>query len=193
MPRSTSATTNDLAKAADLYLLALTEKDKGNLVAARMNIKLAVTFDPGNAKYRELYTRLDGAASSGSSAPGGASLPPSDPTTNFHPTAKKAYAEARAAEDSGDYDRAIKCYEIALRAGDHAIILSKLGMLLASHKGEYTRAKDLVTRAVILQPDNAELKANKTKLIAEAKGAKSEKRSIPPAATSGFWKMFKRD
>ena len=81
----------------------------------------------------------------------------------------------------------------SLGASEHAIILSKLGLLLASHKGDFTRGKDLVTRAVVLQPDNAELKANKTKLLDASKSARTEKRSIPPASTSGFWKMFKRD
>lgn len=145
------------AKAKELYEAALRDKAAGNYVSARMNLKLAVAFDPNNPAYQALFRSLI-------DAPAPQTIEPKP----LHGAAAKLYEEAERAEAGGELDRTIRLLERALQVSKEAVILNRLGVILATKRRDFVRAQDLLEAAVELDPQNAAYVHNLSKILAAA-------------------------
>lgn len=163
------------SKASKLFDQALVDQSDGNLVSARMNMKLALTFDPGNAVYLRALESL--AQSPSSKRPEGRNQ------------ARELYEAATEAENEGDYDEAIRLLEKAIGLSKQAAFHNRLGVILAMKKAEFERALELVERAIELAPGNAIYERNLQKILgmAATKGMKKEKK-----AKRSFFSFFRR-
>lgn len=161
-----------MAKAAKLFEEALKDKAEGNLVSARMNMKLALTFDPSNALYAEAYEDLNKTAPAG----GG----------NSTSRARQLYDDATAAERAGKVDEAVSLLERALEEAKEPAFYNRLGVLLAMKKGEFARAQKLIETALDMSPGNATYQHNLSKVlqmaaakdVSAASAKKEEKKGI---------------
>jgi Flp pilus assembly protein TadD len=176
-----------LDKARELYAASMVDRAGGNLVSARMNLKLAVAFDPENATYQEAFAQLGQAQLSH------ASLASNDAAPTQRPAAQKAYDEGCAAEAAGDVDRAVRLFEAALRLGEDPLILNRLGVVLAMRRNDVRRGQQLLERAVALAPMNPVYTHNLSKVLGLA-AARVVDRGASTAGTpkgkGGFWKRL---
>jgi tetratricopeptide (TPR) repeat protein len=138
-----------MSKAAKLFDEALRDRRDGNLVSARMNMKLALTFDPSNPLYQQSFEELSRVAPSGNSTS----------------RAREFYDAATVAEREGRIDEAIDFLERALKESKEPAVYNRLGVLLAMKKGEYVRAQQLVETALALSPGNATYDHNLGKIL----------------------------
>jgi tetratricopeptide (TPR) repeat protein len=145
------------SKAKDLYEAALRDKAAGNYVSARMNLKLAVAFHPNNPVYQALFRSLVDAPAPQVTEP-----------KPLHGAAAKLYEEAERAEAGGELDRTIRLLERALQVSKEAVILNRLGVILATKKRDFGRAQELLEAAVELDPQNAAYVHNLSKILAAA-------------------------
>lgn len=179
-----------LDKARELYAASMVDRAGGNLVSARMNLKLAVAFDPENATYQEAFAQLGQVQAST------ASLASNEAAPTQRPAAQRAYDEGCAAEASGDIDRAVRMFEAALRLGDDPLILNRLGVVLAMRRSDVRRGQQLLERAVALAPMNPVYTHNLSKVLglaAErdvARGARGASMVAAPKSKGGFWKRL---
>lgn len=181
-------------RAKQLFEAAMVAKGELDFVSARMNLKLAIAFDPTNLKYQRLFIELGD--QSGPAKPAG-------PRMASH-QAQKAYDDGCAAEGRGEIDAAIRCFEAALKHGEHPAVLNRLGVLLAMKKKEYLRAQQLVERALELSPDNGTYTHNLTKILSRraaepspkslAGSTPSDNATAPTPRKSGlFQRLFGRE
>lgn len=179
-----------LDKARELFAASMVDRAGGNVVSARMNLKLAVAFDPDNATYQEAFAQLGQAQLST------ASIASNDAAPTQRPAAQKAYDEGCAAEAAGDIDRAVRLFEAALRLGDDPLILNRLGVVLAMRRGDVKRGQQLLYRAVELAPMNPVYTHNLSKVLglAAARDVDRGERGASTAGSSkgkgGFWKRL---
>ena len=155
-----------MAKADKLFDEALRDKAEGNLVSARMNMKLALTFDPNNPLYLEAFEELAKAAPTGSHV------------TN---KARQFFEQATQAERAGELDKAIGLYERALIEGKEPAFYNRLGVVLAMKKFEFGRAQKLIETAVALAPKNATYQHNLKKVLTLAATHDVEQRELANA------------
>ena len=151
-----------MLKAQKLFDQALKDKSEGNLVSARMNMKLALTFDPSNALFQNAFDEL--------------SKNPEARPVNANVAANRArelYDAATSAENVGDVDKAIDLLEKAIEESKQAAFYNRLGVILAMKKREYDRAQRLVEEALDLSPGNAAYEKNLQKILAMAAAAAS--------------------
>ncbi len=182
--RSTS-----MLKAKQLHQAALADAHRGDFVAARMNLKLAIAFDPGNATYQQAFARL-----LAEHAPA-AVVSPKGPSSR----AQRAYDEGCAQEMRGDIDEAVRSFEDSLLHEESAIVLNRLGVLLAMKRKDFASAEALLRRAVELAPTSAVYahnlaKVSATRVVAPQRSAPSSA-SEPPKAErrpSIFRRLFGR-
>lgn len=176
-----------LDKARELYAASMVDRAGGNLVSARMNLKLAVAFDPENVTYQEAFAQLGQAQLST------ASVASNDAAPTQRPAAQKAYDEGCAAEAAGDVDRAVRLFEAALRLGEDPLILNRLGVVLAMRRSDVRRGQQLLERAVVLAPMNPVYTHNLSKVLGLA-AARVVDRGASTAGTpkgkGGFWKRL---
>lgn len=148
----------NMLKAQKLFDQALKDKAEGNLVSARMNMKLAMTFDATNELYAEAFDDLN--------------KNPDARVTGSGPTgrsrARELYDAATEAENEGDVDRAVELLEQAISHSKQPAFLNRLGVILAMKKREYARAQQLVEQARDLAPDNATYEKNLHKILSMA-------------------------
>ncbi len=156
-PGATGPRKKQESKAKELYEAALRDKAAGNYVSARMNLKLAVAFHPHNPVYQALFRSLV-------DAPAPQSIEPRP----LHGAAAKLYEEAERAEAGGELDRTIRLLERALQVSKEAVILNRLGVILATKKRDFGRAQELLEAAVELDPQNAAYVHNLSKVLAAA-------------------------
>ena len=146
-----------ILKAERLFDQALKDKEEGNLVSARMNMKLAVTFNPSNELYATAYEEL-------SRDP--AAKPRSISTVRSQ--ARDLYDKATEAERHGDIDRAVELLEKAIERSRRAPFLNRLGVILAMKKRQYIRAQALIEEAIELVPTNTTYERNLQKILSMA-------------------------
>lgn len=139
-------------QAEALLQAALQDRQAGNLVSARMNLKLAAAFQPDRETIRRLFDEL---------AREGEAPPP----TPRHAAASALYAKATDAEDRGGIDEAIGLLERALKADRDPVILNRLGVLLATRKRDLARAQTLLEEAVQEAPQNPAYMHNLSKVL----------------------------
>ena len=132
-----------ISKAQRLFEQAMEDKASGDLVSARMNVKLALTFDPANRAYLTAFRALD-------------SNPAAQPRSKsgLEREARSLFDQARKAEQDGRTLRAIELLEKALEASRHPLFLNRLARLLAEKERDYKRAIQLLEEAVRRRPDN---------------------------------------
>ncbi len=161
-----------MLKAQRLFEQALKDKAEGNLVSARMNMKLALTFDPTNDLYSTAFEELsrDPAAQPRS-------------ITNIREEAREHYEKANEAERMGNADRAIELLEKAISLARRAPYLNRLGVLLAMKKRAFSRAQSLIEEAIQLVPSNTNYERNLQKVLAMA--AAAEVKANPAPKKSG--------
>jgi hypothetical protein len=156
-------------KAKELHAAAMKDRAQGNLVSARMNLKLAIAFDPHNEKYQEAFSQLANLSS------------PTEPGPRVvHNAAQKLYEDACIAETAGDIDKAIKLLETGLRHGEDPILLNRLGVVVATKKRQFLRAQELLQRAIELAPQNPVYTHNLSKILGLAASRDVERAASSP-------------
>lgn len=161
-----------MAKAAKLFEEATKERAEGNLVSARMNMKLAMTFDPSNVLYQQAYDELLKMA------------PPGTPSASSR--ARDLYDKASAAERLSRFDEAIELLEKALEEHKDAAVYNRLGVLLAMKKNEFVRAQELIETALVLSPGNSTYQHNLSKVLQRAAAHDVKNQSAPPKKKDGL-------
>jgi hypothetical protein len=161
-----------MAKAAKLFEEATKERAEGNLVSARMNMKLAMTFDSSNVLYQQAYEELLKMA------------PPGTPSASSR--ARDLYDKASAAERLSRFDEAIELLEKALEEHKDAAVYNRLGVLLAMKKNEFVRAQELIETALVLSPGNSTYQHNLSKVLQRAAAHDVKNQSAPPKKKDGL-------
>jgi tetratricopeptide (TPR) repeat protein len=144
-----------MAKAAKLFAEALKDKAEGNIVSARMNMKLAISFDSSNNLYHESYQELLKAAPIGSA-------------NAAVSRARELYDKATTAEKLGRFDEAIELLEQAIEESKDPAFFNRLGVLLAMKKNEFDRAQSLIETALEMSPGNSTYEHNLSKVLQRA-------------------------
>ncbi len=150
-----------MVKAEKLFEQALKDKAEGNLVSARMNMKLALTFDPTNELFEKALSEISKSPDAQVSSKG--------PTGRSK--ARELYDAATEAEQHGDVDRAIELLEQAIERSKQAPFYNRLGVLLAMKKRRYMEAQALISQALELMPNNATYEKNLQKILSMAAAA----------------------
>jgi hypothetical protein len=135
-----------------LYEAAIHDREAGNFVSARMNLKLAIALDPDNQHYAALYLDLL------------AEKPPS--ALIDHVGGQQLFNEATSAESAGDFDRAISILEKAIKLSRHPVLLNRLGVLYATKRRDFVKAKEMLEGAVEAAPYNPAYVHNLNKVLA---------------------------
>lgn len=147
-----------MLKAQKLFEQALKDKAEGNLVSARMNMKLALTFDPSNPLYNQAFEDLNKNPDAKPKGVGSGALE----------KARELYNAATEAENSGNVDRAIELLERAIEESKQAAFYNRLGVILAMKKHSFVRAQELIERAIELAPGNNAYEKNLQKILSMA-------------------------
>jgi hypothetical protein len=146
-----------MLKAQKLYEEALKDKAEGNLLSARMNMKLALTFDPQNSLYEEAFEELQKMGNVGNAS-----------TTNMKNRARELYDLATQKEEIGDVDEAIALLEKAIKEAKEPAFYNRLGVILATKKHEFARAQQLIELAIDMAPNNTTYQHNLGKVLSMA-------------------------
>jgi hypothetical protein len=131
-------------KAERIYEEALKDQLEGNIASAIMNAKLAMTFDPTVAAYRELYDELQRARLPVAQSPAARAQLPREFVLFEH---------ANEAEGRGEYERAVKFLTEAVELNPRAAVLhNKLGVVLSIRLKRHADALVYLKQAVDLEP-----------------------------------------
>ena len=139
-----------MAKAQRLFEEALKDKADGNPVSARMNMKLALTFDPTNPLYIEAFEDLSRSVPSG---------------TKKISKARVLYDKATDYERMGEIDKAVQYLEDAIKESKEPAFYNRLGVILAMKKFEFVRAQKMIETALEIAPGNATYEHNLHKVL----------------------------
>ncbi len=124
-------------QAQKFYEGAVIEIDKGNFQAARINLKLAVQYDPANKKYKQALEELDKTEEG-----------------------RKAESEFRAGVDSqldGDLKKAASHFKTALELGfESPKLYHRYAELLIEIQGNHEKARSLLLKAIEMEPGVAD-------------------------------------
>jgi tetratricopeptide (TPR) repeat protein len=138
-----------------------------------MNMKLALTFDPGNQLYQNAFNEISRAA------------PPAGSSTSH---ARDLYDQATKAEREDRIDEAIDLLEKALKFAKEPAFYNRLGVLVAMKKGDYVRGQQLIEQALSLSPGNPTYDHNLGKILQRAAlsahQADHEKKGAPTGVLS---------
>jgi hypothetical protein len=169
VPSTEPVDSGRMIKAQKLFDQALKDKAEGNLVSARMNMKLALTFDPSNARFAAAFDDLSRNPEAQPKNAGAA-----------RNRARDLYDQATAAENHGDVDRALELLEKALEEAKQPAFYNRMGVILAMKKREYARAQALVERAIELAPGNVTYERNLAKIVSLAAAAEVKPKDAGP-------------
>lgn len=172
-----------MEKAERLFELALRDQAEGNLISARMNLKLALAFSPDDERFQGLFAQLTQTK-----------VPPKNRTLLRHPQAQAYFEAATKAEMAGEINRTVELLERALKHGEEAAVLNRLGVILAMKKKEFARAQRLLERASELDPKNPAYLHNLSKVLGLHATAQERGRDSAPAKpTPGrLWQWLKK-
>lgn len=146
-------------RAKQLVESAQLEIENLDRIAALMNLKLALAFEPDNLEVRRLIQEV-------TQETAGTNV---DPLRNA--TAQKNFDAGCAAELKADVETAIRCFEIALKHEESPVVMNRLGILLGTKRQAYERADSLLERASALAPSNEVYASNRLRLRARAASA----------------------
>ncbi len=126
-----------LDQAEKFYRGAMVEKQRGNMNAARINLKLAIEYSHGAKKYKEAMEDLDRAEVS--------------------QKGEQAFRRGLDAQADGDLRSAVKHYKEALHAGlESAKLLHRLALLEMELDNNFERARTLILKAIEMEPGIAD-------------------------------------
>jgi hypothetical protein len=170
-------------KAILLVEASLRDLTAGNRVSARMNMKLALSFDPENRKLQAALNQLSRSGPSGPSAP---------PATT---PARQLSDRAMDAERAGRVDEAIEMLEKGIEQERDPVLLNHLGVLLATRKKEFQRGRLLIEEAIQISPDHNTYRHNLERVgqLSRARAASTaSSRPAPPPRRSSILGLFGR-
>ena len=153
-------------RARALFEAAIADRDRLDLIGARMNVKLAIALDPSNTQYQQLFFALADHAA-------GKNLPKLKSAE-----AQQAFEEGCQAEVRADVESAIRCFERALQHSEEAIVLNRLAVLLATRKKAFVRARALLTRAIELAPASAIYRRNLDKIVTSHQALSEQQKAV---------------
>jgi tetratricopeptide (TPR) repeat protein len=154
--------------AARLYEAAMNDRAEGNLVAAQMNLKLALTFAPTHPTIRAALIEVSRKVETSTRSEG-----------------RKLYDKATEAERMYRVDEAIQLLEKALELEQDPATYNRLGVLLAMKKRHFDRAIELIEVAIEKAPSNVAYKANLAKVQGMAQSKKDKDEAKEKAKTAG--------
>lgn len=162
-----------IAKAKKLFEEALKDRGEGNVLSARMNMKLALTFDPGNEIYAEAFDELS-------------KMPAANSGPSTKSRARELYDLATQREEAGEVDEAIDLLEKAISESKEPAFYNRLGVILAMKKRDYDRAQEMIQIALQLAPGNATYQHNQGKILSMAAAQEVESRSHGASKKGGL-------
>jgi hypothetical protein len=154
-----------IPQARTLYEQAMRDKEGGNTVSAHMNLKLALSFDRTNAMIKTALRELSGGTQTSDLEKQG-----------MDPEAKKMLEDASEAEARNDFDEAIALLERALEQSKDPALFNRLGVIIAMRKRDLARGRELVERALEIDPESKTYRHNLEKIAQMAKVARAEER-----------------
>jgi len=126
-----------VSQAERFFQGAMTEKDRGNLRSAKINLQLAIQYDPGNQRYKKALEELEKDADSRK--------------------AELAFKAGLDAHQAGDLKQAEGHYREALQFGyDNAKLYHKFADLVMELEANYEKARALCLKAIEMQAGVAE-------------------------------------
>jgi len=125
-------------KAERIYQMALEEINKRNFKSARTNLKLAMQIDPaGSRKYQAELERIE--------------------QMENESRAELSYEEGKAAEEAGDYQRASRCYNEALKISpQNKNYLYSLARVMIKYLNNYERGRAILIQLLEMDKKNAD-------------------------------------
>lgn len=144
-------------KAARIFEQAEKDIAAGNASSAIMNVKLALIYNPTERRYRQFLQDWENMQASA----------PAKPSRET-----RMLEDATAAEQRGEYERALELLQKALeRAPKSPQLHNRIGVLLATRLKRYKEAAEHVLRAIDLAPGNLAYKNNLGKILAKEESA----------------------
>jgi hypothetical protein len=156
------------SKAEKIFQQALEDIEAGNLISARTNIKLALSFDPGNDRY--LAKLADVEQETGPSA--SQDLEEIPKGTQF---ANQFYEKALEQENQGNFDEAIHLLEKAVRADPQGVYYHRLGVILAFQQGKLKEGRTMVDKAIQKSPRNKNYQKTLSRILEKMGGGEERK------------------
>ncbi len=156
------------SKAEKIFQQALEDMESGNLVSARTNLKLALTFDPGNDRYQ---ARLDEIEQDLGPSPS-QDLEEIPRGTQF---ANQFYEKAIEQENQGNLDDAIHSLEKAIRADPQGVYYHRLGSILAFRQGKLKEGRTMVDKAIQRSPRNKNYQKTLSRILDKMNGSDDRK------------------
>jgi tetratricopeptide (TPR) repeat protein len=157
------------SKAEKIFQQALEDITAGNLISARTNIKLALTFDPGNERYKEKLAQVEEEAGPNLGSQDLEEIPKG---TQF---ANQFYEKAIDQENQGNFDEAIRLLEKAIRADAQGVYYHRLGNILAFHKGQLKEGRNMVDKAIQRSPRNKNYQKTLSRILEKMNGGEEKK------------------
>jgi Tfp pilus assembly protein PilF len=158
------------AKAEKIFQQALEDLELGNVISARTNIKLALSFDPGNERYRAKLAEVESEA-----GPSHSQDLEEVPKGAQH--AKQFYEKAIEQENQGSFDEAIRLLEKAVRADPQGVYYHRLGSILAFHQGKLKEGRTMVDKAIQRSPKNKNYQKTLSRIL-EKMGDGNDRRNM---------------
>ncbi|MCK6551655.1 hypothetical protein L6R52_37830, partial [Myxococcota bacterium] len=154
---------------------------RGDSGLAETSLKLALTFDPGHAVIRALLAEV-------------VRLAPKDRRAPERISAReRVLDQVTEREARGDVDGAIEVLDRALRTRKDAALYNRLGVLVATKKGDVARGRELLEKALELAPNNETYQHNLSKVLARAATLDLAKRGTSRVGGSeGLLGLFKK-
>ena len=156
------------SKAEKIFEQALEDIQAGNLISARTNIKLALSFDPGNERYRAKLLEVEQETGPSHSQ----DLEEVPKGTQF---ANQFYEKAMEQENQGNFDEAIRLLEKAIRADPQGVYYHRLGSILAFHQGKLKEGRTMVDKAIQKSPRNKNYQKTLSRILEKMGGGEERK------------------
>lgn len=142
-------------KAEKIFDQAIKDHAEGRLSSARMNVKLAVMYDPSVPAYQEFLTELD-RVGAGAKSPNASK-----------PRELLLFEQASEKEGKGDYEGAVKLLMEAIETAPRAAALrNRLGVVLSIRLKRHDEALAHLKVAIELEPGNIVYMNNYSKVTA---------------------------
>jgi tetratricopeptide (TPR) repeat protein len=158
------------SKAEKIFQQALEDVAAGNLISARTNIKLALTFDPGNDRYKEKLAEVEQEAGPNLGSQDLEEIPKGSQFAN------QFYEKAVDQENQGNFDEAIRLLEKAIRADAQGVYYHRLGNILAFHKGQLKEGRNMVDKAIQRSPRNKNYQKTLSRILEKMNGGEEKKK-----------------
>ncbi|MBI1945337.1 MAG: tetratricopeptide repeat protein [Deltaproteobacteria bacterium] len=142
-------------KAEKIYEQAIKDHGEGRLSSARMNVKLAVMYDPTVPAYQEFLAELDRAGAG------------AKPLNTGKSRELLLFEQASECEGRGSYDDAIRLLEEAIEIAPRAAALrNRIGVVLSVRLKRHDEALAQLKVAIELEPGNIVFMNNYSKVTA---------------------------